>query len=182
MGLALATTVAYQAPGADNFTPGINCWQCVTGCERNKLIGPPKLETSCRNDYSRYGAILGCCKGSFDIGVGVDFDDDDGLANCLSRRLKLLYFDLCGWIIGVLEKAIVADGDVSSRINSSRLPTKVVKKLTPVTFPFGRLSELTSPISTGSLPTANTTGMVEVARLAARADAFPLANSTDTER
>src|SRR6516162_1149866 len=45
-----------------------------------------------------------------------------------------------------------------------------LKKLTPVTFPLGRLRLATSPRSTGSIPPTNTIGIVEVAAIATESD------------
>ena len=56
------------------------------------------------------------------------------------------------------------------------------QEVAPVTFPPGRLRLTTSPVSTGSLPIANTIGMVAVAAFAASAAGIGLANSTDTCR
>ncbi|MGA7667971.1 MAG: hypothetical protein WBW13_24515, partial [Pseudolabrys sp.] len=74
--------------------------------------------------HVRFGSLADICGAKRDV----RFTPNSGHSAAVVLRL------LVSW-----RKAIVADGDVSSRINSSRLPTKVVKKLTPVTFPFGRL-------------------------------------------
>ena len=56
-------------------------------------------------------------------------------------------------------------------------------KVTPVRLPLGRLMLSTRPSATGSWPLANTTGMLVVAALAARADAAPpVAKITATRR
>src|SRR5262249_12494011 len=49
----------------------------------------------------------------------------------------------------------------------------VVKRLTPVALPPGRLRLATKPILTGSPPTVNTIGIVDVAALAASAEGSP---------
>jgi hypothetical protein len=58
----------------------------------------------------------------------------------------------------------------------------VVKKLTPVTLPPGRLRLATRPILTGSSPVAKTTGIVVVAAFAASDEALPPAMITATWR
>jgi hypothetical protein len=49
-----------------------------------------------------------------------------------------------------------------------------VKKVAPVTLPPGRLRLPTRPNATGSLPIANTIGIVVVAAFAASAEGVPL--------
>src|SRR5262249_61126838 len=61
----------------------------------------------------------------------------------------------------------MAPGSSSSSSPSSFVPVSLVRKLTPVTLPPGRLRLATSPSLTGSPPLANTTGTVVVAALAA---------------
>ena len=69
----------------------------------------------------------------------------------------------------------------SSLSSSSRFAINLLtKKLTPVTFPPGRLRLATSPNSTGSPPVTNTIGSVDVAGLAASAEAVVFATSTLT--
>ena len=66
---------------------------------------------------------------------------------------------------------VVALG-TSWRSSSSRfVPSSLVMKITPVKLPPGRLRLATRPSRTGSLPVANTTGMVVAAALAASAPA-----------
>ena len=61
-----------------------------------------------------------------------------------------------------------------SRSSCSRFAgNSVVRKLIPVTFPPGRLRLATRPAVTGSSPVTNTTGIVDVAALAARAVGGP---------
>jgi hypothetical protein len=60
-------------------------------------------------------------------------------------------------------------------------PRVLIRKLTPVMFPPGRLTLATSLTSTGSTPFAKTIGIFEVAALAARAGSAPApAKITDT--
>jgi len=62
----------------------------------------------------------------------------------------------------------------NSRSNSSRLPTSALTSwLTPVRLPPGRLRLATNPDLTGSPPTVNMIGMVDVARFAACAVTVP---------
>ena len=66
--------------------------------------------------------------------------------------------------------AITATLGLTSCSSSSRFGSNVVvKKLTPVTLPPGRLRLATSPLWTGSPPIAKTIGMSAVAAFAARA-------------
>ena len=63
--------------------------------------------------------------------------------------------------------AIVVAFGTSWRSNSNRFPPSVpVMKTTPVTLPPGRLSVVTRPSLTGSLPVVKTIGIVVVAALA----------------
>jgi hypothetical protein len=68
--------------------------------------------------------------------------------------------------------------------NASRLPPiSPWKKLTPVALPWGRLRLATNPTLIGSLPFANTIGMLLVALITACAElALPVAAMTATWR
>src|SRR5262245_34224679 len=78
-------------------------------------------------------------------------------------------------VFGFTSKAIVAALGTSSRNSSKRFgPNAPAKKVTPVMLPSGRLRLLTSPRTTGSLPTAKTMGIVCVAAFAASAVGLPL--------
>ena len=72
----------------------------------------------------------------------------------------------------------------SSRSSWMRLgPSWLLMKVMPVTLPPGRLRLATSPCWTGSLPFANTIGMLAVADLAAIAETtLPVAKITSTGR
>ena len=72
----------------------------------------------------------------------------------------------------------------SSRSSWMRLgPSWLLMKLMPVTLPPGRLRLATRPDSTGSLPLANTIGMLAVAALAASAETtLPVAKMASTGR
>jgi hypothetical protein len=60
-------------------------------------------------------------------------------------------------------------------------PSWLLMKDIPVTLPPGRLRLTTSPLSTGSLPLANTIGMLAVAALAASAETtLPVAKIAST--
>jgi hypothetical protein len=76
---------------------------------------------------------------------------------------------------------VVADG-TTSRSSSRRLADSVLeKRVMPVALPPGRLKLLTRPKVTGSDPTVNTTGVMALAAIAARADATsPVAAITST--
>ena len=75
---------------------------------------------------------------------------------------------------GFTRQATTPDPGTSSRSSSSRLAVSAPDKMvTPVTLPPGRLRLATSPSLTGSPPMMKTTGMVEVAALAASAGAEP---------
>jgi hypothetical protein len=58
-------------------------------------------------------------------------------------------------------------GSSSCAISSSFGASCVIAKVAPVKFASGRLILVTRPVLTGSLPTVNTIGIVEVAALAA---------------
>src|SRR5262245_39149570 len=78
-------------------------------------------------------------------------------------------------VFGFTSKAIVAALGTSSRNSSKRFgPNAPAKKVTPVMLFSGRLRLLTSPRTTGSLPTAKTMGIVCVAAFAASAVGLPL--------
>jgi hypothetical protein len=81
---------------------------------------------------------------------------------------------------GATRTAIIVAVGTSSRNSSSRFaPSRAAKKLTPVTFPPGRLRLVTRPSLTGSLPVAKTIGTVVVTALAARAArTFPTITAT----
>ena len=72
----------------------------------------------------------------------------------------------------------------SSSISPSRLAaSSELSEVIPVTLPPGRLKLVTSPISTGSVPTLKTTGIDMVAALAASAvDVLPGVTITATRR
>ena len=71
--------------------------------------------------------------------------------------------------------------DTSEANNSSRFATSLLERnVTPVTFAPGRLKLWTNPTSTGSTPVTNTTGIVAVAALAAKAGGVVFATSTVT--
>ena len=73
---------------------------------------------------------------------------------------------------------------ISSRSNSSRFATtSSIKSITPVILPPGRFRLATRPSWTGSDPTTKTTGIVEDAAFAARAEGGPpVAAITETGR
>src|SRR5262249_18604454 len=73
--------------------------------------------------------------------------------------------------LGLTRTAMTAVLGFSSRSSWMRLgPSWLLMKLMPVTLPPGRLRLATRPYSTGSLPLANTIGMLAVAALAASAE------------
>ena len=79
-----------------------------------------------------------------------------------------LALSLVAIVVGLIRNAIVTACGTSSRRSSSRFAIRVPeKKVTPVTLPPGRLMLATRPSETGSLPLANTIGMVAVAAFAA---------------
>src|SRR5262249_39977383 len=72
--------------------------------------------------------------------------------------------------LGLTSAATTVAWGSNSCSNPSRFASKsLVKKLTPVTLPPGRLRLATRPNLTGSVPLANTIGIVVVAALAASA-------------
>ena len=72
---------------------------------------------------------------------------------------------------------------MSSRRRPSRFgPSSVVKKLTPVELPLGRLRLATSPTSTGSTPTPKMIGIVVVAAFAVNAEGPSVATSSFADR
>jgi hypothetical protein len=80
-----------------------------------------------------------------------------------------------GALFGFTNTAIVLRLGISSRNSSNRFAASgCVKNVAPVTLPPGLLRLLTSPAETGSLPIAQTTGIVAVASFAARAAGVPL--------
>src|SRR5262249_1625205 len=86
-------------------------------------------------------------------------------------------------LFGFTSKPIEATLGTRSRSSSSRFaPSSTERNVAPVIFPPGRFRLTTSPVSTGSLPIANTIGMVAGAALAASAAGIGLGKSTVTRR
>jgi hypothetical protein len=85
---------------------------------------------------------------------------------------------------GLTSSAMVAAAGTRSTSSSNRFASKgPVSKVTPVMLPSGRLRLATRPAFTGSAPTSNTIGIVEVAAFAARAETVPpAAKMTSTFR
>ena len=75
-------------------------------------------------------------------------------------------------LVGSARKPIAAAAGTRSRNNSNRFdPSELIRNVTPVIFPPGRLRLATRPILTGSAPSEKTIGIVAVAALAASAEA-----------
>src|SRR5262249_53664027 len=100
-----------------------------------------------------------------------DFDPPiDGACRILDLS-RLGFGSLIVWIYQHTNNGCIGPSSCS---NPSRFASgTVVKRLTPVALPPGRLRLATKPILTGSPPTVNTIGIVEVAALAASAEGSP---------
>ena len=86
-------------------------------------------------------------------------------------------------LLGLTSNAIVLVDGSSSRRSSKRFgPRILVKTLTPVRLPPGRLKLSTRPVLTGSAPVTNTIGMVLVAAFAAADAGASRATITATPR
>jgi hypothetical protein len=95
------------------------------------------------------------------------------LSGTLEPNRGLHVFDLVVEVVGIDEPIWVAVG-ISSRSNSSLFPTAaVIRKLTPVMLPSGRLRLVTRPSFTGSPLMPKTTGIVVFAVLSASWTATP---------
>ncbi|HVI16041.1 MAG TPA: hypothetical protein VM822_24615 [Pseudolabrys sp.] len=104
---------------------------------------------------------------SVDVAVLGGVIDLDLLSNGGGCHWMLELSNTLAAVFGFTSKAIVAALGTSSRNSSKRFgPNAPAKKVTPVMLPSGRLGRLrllTNPRTTGSLPTANTMGVVCVA-------------------
>ena len=109
------------------------------------------------------------------FGAGVD--DMDLLPDRARRRLHVLDIGLGIRIVGLTSRPITRGSghELAQQLQSLCRQARLVKKLTPVTLPPGRLRLATRPSLTGSPPLVKTIGIVAVAALAAKADGTPLA-------
>jgi hypothetical protein len=81
---------------------------------------------------------------------------------------------VAGGKLGLISAPITLTPGASSRSRPNRFASiRLVDVMIPVALPPGRLMLSTSPVLTGSPPTANTMGIVEVARFAAIAEGSP---------
>src|SRR5476649_2239047 len=81
-----------------------------------------------------------------------------------SGELGWVWLPICAGI-----PIVLALGTIWLKNSTRFVPSVLIKKLTPVTLPSGRLRLATTPALIGSEPVTKTIGIVEVAALAASA-------------
>src|SRR6516162_5274841 len=142
--------------------------------QRNQLITPTR-EKRISGDDQRLEPLLGEAReGSVDLPFGARVHDTKLQAEGLRCRLHVVRLAR-GIRIGWVDQSPTAVmPGTSSRNKPSRFAAStLLRKVTPVTLPPGRLRLGMSPALTGSLPIAKTIGIVVVAALAGRADMVP---------
>jgi hypothetical protein len=122
-------------------------------------------------DKERVRTLLHCpveCLLQLRFGAGVEDNNFD--SDALTGDLEGLRIAAFGFL-GLTNTAMTAVLGFSSRSSWMRFgPSWLLMKVIPVTLPPGRLRLATNPYWIGSLPFANTIGMVAVADLAAIAE------------
>src|SRR5215510_12036584 len=140
-----------------------------------KGIGPDEQRTDFQLHHGR--------KGRFQVLLGCGMDDLNPLTKFLRGRLQFRCLTIGDRPSLIHQCSHQAGCGTTSRSKPSFLDSSSVKRtLTPVTFPPGRPRLLTRPAWTGLSPVVNTTGIVEVAALAASAAGGPPAMMTATLR
>src|SRR5262249_41656961 len=169
-----ARPVAHQATASRKLPQPVHRRQRMARRQRNELIAPTHEERIGGNDQ-RLEAMLAKARDAASIACSVlaftirSCKPRDCAAACMSFVSSAAF-----GLVGLTRSPTALMPGTSSRNKPSRFAAStLLRKVTPVTLPPGRLRLGTSPALTGSLPIAKTIGIVVVAALAERADMVP---------
>src|SRR6266545_5058554 len=173
--------IAHQAAGGGKLAVLEDRGHRVADRQCGELLAPA-IEQSIIADRQRACPQSGQgCEDRIEVAFGARLQDMGLQPDRAGRRLQLSRLGLGIGPVGLTRSAMVLAVGTSSCSSSKRFgPSSTVRSLTPVRLPPGRFRLATSPDPTGSLPTMNTTGVVVVAALAARAAETPLTAITLT--
>src|SRR6516165_1542091 len=167
-----AGRVAHQAAGRDRFAPVIDRGSPVSGRQRDNSFPLGVHERAGAHVQRASPALDERCKGGLDFAAAADIEDDQLLPiACAAASRSLRSASISGLLeFSDIAAIIVALGTIWCSSSSRFAANTLLRKLTPVTLPPGRLRLATRPSLTGSPPVTKTIGTVEVAALAANAE------------